>query len=61
MYGVFNEHHHVVLDCSGMVFLTSAGLAMLAQFHRQAEEKGGELRVAGCSPDVFAGYPNDTF
>lgn len=50
---VFNEHQHIVLDCTGLAFLTSAGLAMLAQFHRQAEEKGGMLRVAGCSDDVM--------
>jgi N-acetylglucosaminyldiphosphoundecaprenol N-acetyl-beta-D-mannosaminyltransferase len=50
---VFNEQHHIVLDCTELVFLTSAGLAMLAQFHRQAEEKGGALRVAGCSDDVL--------
>jgi N-acetylglucosaminyldiphosphoundecaprenol N-acetyl-beta-D-mannosaminyltransferase len=50
---VLNEHNHVILDCTGMAFLTSAGLAMLAQFQRKAEEKGGALRVAGCSNDVL--------
>ncbi|MCB9420709.1 MAG: WecB/TagA/CpsF family glycosyltransferase [Ardenticatenaceae bacterium] len=50
---VLKEHSYVVLDCTGLAFLTSAGLAMLAQFHRQAEEKGGILRVAGCSDDVM--------
>jgi N-acetylglucosaminyldiphosphoundecaprenol N-acetyl-beta-D-mannosaminyltransferase len=50
---VFNEHQYVVLDCTGLAFLTSAGLAMLAKFHRQAEERGGILRVAGCSDDVM--------
>jgi N-acetylglucosaminyldiphosphoundecaprenol N-acetyl-beta-D-mannosaminyltransferase len=50
---VFNEHHCMVIDCSELVFLTSAGLAMLAQFHRLAEENGGALRVASCSDDVM--------
>lgn len=50
---VFNQHSHVILDCTEMVFLTSAGLAMLAQFHRKAAERGGALRVAGCSDDVM--------
>lgn len=50
---VLSEHNHVILDCTGMAFLTSAGLAMLAQFQRKAEENGGALRVAGCSNDVL--------
>ncbi|MCP4424512.1 MAG: WecB/TagA/CpsF family glycosyltransferase [Chloroflexi bacterium] len=44
---------HLILDCSEMVFLTSAGLAMLAQLQRQAEGQGGALRVAGCLPDAL--------
>ena len=47
------ENPYLALDCSEMVFLTSAGLAMLAQLHRQAEGQGGELRVAGCSQDAL--------
>jgi N-acetylglucosaminyldiphosphoundecaprenol N-acetyl-beta-D-mannosaminyltransferase len=50
---VFDKHQNVVLDCTDMVFLTSAGLAMLAQFHRRAEKDRGMLRVAGCSDDVM--------
>ncbi len=50
---VLKQRQFVIIDCSEMVFLTSAGLAMLAQLQRAAEEKGGMLRVAGCSEDVL--------
>lgn len=46
-------HSYVVLDCSEVVFLTSAGLAMLAQLQRQADSGDGALRVAGCTDDVL--------
>ncbi len=45
------EHSYLILDCSEMVFLASAGLAMFAGINRQAEKQGGELRVAGCTKD----------
>jgi N-acetylglucosaminyldiphosphoundecaprenol N-acetyl-beta-D-mannosaminyltransferase len=46
-------HPYLILDCSEMVFLTSAGLAMFVQLNRLAEEQGGALRVAGCSEDAL--------
>ncbi len=48
-----NDHPYLVLDCSGLAFLTSAGLAMFAQLNRKAQELNGILRVAGCSGDVL--------
>lgn len=50
---LLESNEFMVLDCTKLVFLTSAGLAMLAQLHRVAGEKGGVLRVAGCSEDVL--------
>ncbi len=47
------ENPFLILDCSEMVFLTSAGLAMLAQLQRRAAGQGGTLRLADCSPDVL--------
>jgi N-acetylglucosaminyldiphosphoundecaprenol N-acetyl-beta-D-mannosaminyltransferase len=43
----------IVLDFSETVFLASAGLAAMMQFNRLVQERGGELRVACCSPDVL--------
>jgi N-acetylglucosaminyldiphosphoundecaprenol N-acetyl-beta-D-mannosaminyltransferase len=43
----------LVLDLSDTAFLSSAGMAALIRLDRQAREHGGELRVAGCAPDVL--------
>jgi N-acetylglucosaminyldiphosphoundecaprenol N-acetyl-beta-D-mannosaminyltransferase len=45
----------LVLDFSETVFLSSAGLAAMAQLNRSSKERGGELRVAACSRDVLYG------
>jgi N-acetylglucosaminyldiphosphoundecaprenol N-acetyl-beta-D-mannosaminyltransferase len=50
---VLEQRQYVIIDCSELVFLTSAGLAMLAQLHRTAEENGGMLRITSCSEDVM--------
>ncbi|MEJ2749347.1 MAG: WecB/TagA/CpsF family glycosyltransferase [Anaerolineae bacterium] len=50
---LLESNEFMVLDCTKLVFLTSSGLAMLAQLHRVVGEKGGALRVAGCSEDVL--------
>jgi N-acetylglucosaminyldiphosphoundecaprenol N-acetyl-beta-D-mannosaminyltransferase len=42
----------LILDFSSTVFLASAGMAVMVQIQRLAKECGGEVRVAGCSPDV---------
>jgi N-acetylglucosaminyldiphosphoundecaprenol N-acetyl-beta-D-mannosaminyltransferase len=42
----------LILDFSSTVFLASAGMAVMVQLQRLAKERGGEVRVAGCSPDV---------
>jgi N-acetylglucosaminyldiphosphoundecaprenol N-acetyl-beta-D-mannosaminyltransferase len=43
----------IVLDFSETVFLASAGLAGMMKFNRLAQKRGGEVRVACCSPDVL--------
>jgi N-acetylglucosaminyldiphosphoundecaprenol N-acetyl-beta-D-mannosaminyltransferase len=47
------ELPRLLVDMSDTVFLASAGMAVLIRLDRQAREHGGELRVAGCSPDVL--------
>ena len=44
-------HPYLILDCSELLFLTSSGLAIFAQISREAEKRGGALRVAGCTKD----------
>jgi N-acetylglucosaminyldiphosphoundecaprenol N-acetyl-beta-D-mannosaminyltransferase len=43
----------LILDFSETVFLSSAGLSVMARLQHRAQEHGGELRVAGCSRDVL--------
>lgn len=43
----------IVVDLSDTTFLASAGMAVLIRIDRLTREQGGELRVAGCSPDVL--------
>jgi N-acetylglucosaminyldiphosphoundecaprenol N-acetyl-beta-D-mannosaminyltransferase len=43
----------LVVDLADTVFLASAGLAILAQAHRQAAAQGGALRVAGTAGDAL--------
>lgn len=46
-------HPYLILDCSELVFLASAGLAMFAKLNREVGEQNGALRVAGCGKDVL--------
>ncbi|NJN18384.1 MAG: WecB/TagA/CpsF family glycosyltransferase [Oscillochloris sp.] len=42
----------LVLDLSEMLFLSSAGMAALVKLQRAAQQRGGEVRLAACPPDV---------
>jgi N-acetylglucosaminyldiphosphoundecaprenol N-acetyl-beta-D-mannosaminyltransferase len=44
---------HMVLDFADTSFLSSAGLAAMLQLNREAQKKGGEVRIAGCNGDVL--------
>lgn len=46
------ESPQLVIDFSDTSFLASAGLAALAELHRMAAAQAGEVRLAGCAPDV---------
>ncbi|MCL5996852.1 MAG: WecB/TagA/CpsF family glycosyltransferase [Chloroflexi bacterium] len=43
----------LVLDFSNTTFMSSAGLAFIMRLSREAKNRGGEVRVAGCSGDVL--------
>jgi N-acetylglucosaminyldiphosphoundecaprenol N-acetyl-beta-D-mannosaminyltransferase len=47
------EQPRLIVDLGPTVFLASAGMAALIKLDRQCRELGGELRVAGSSPDVL--------
>jgi N-acetylglucosaminyldiphosphoundecaprenol N-acetyl-beta-D-mannosaminyltransferase len=45
--------HRLVIDLAETTFLASAGMAAMIRLDRKLREQGGELRVAGCAPDVL--------
>ena len=44
-------HPYLIIDCSDMLFLTSAGLAMFVSINQEAASLGGALHIAGCTRD----------
>jgi anti-sigma B factor antagonist len=47
-----NEGHHVLLDMSRVVFLSSAGLRMLLLLYRRVRENQRSMVLAGLSDEV---------
>ena len=45
--------HHLLLDLSGVVFLSSAGIRVLVQYYRQLKEIQGSLMIAEASEQVL--------
>lgn len=46
----------IVIDCSGLNYISSAGLGLLVDAYRAVKPEGGELKVAAMSPaiaDIF--------
>jgi anti-sigma B factor antagonist len=46
----------IVIDCSGLNYISSAGLGLLVDAFRAVKPKGGELKVAAMTPaiaDIF--------
>jgi anti-anti-sigma factor len=47
-------HHRVTVDCDGLVFLSSAGIAILVKFHKELKRISGGLQVVRPSAPVRA-------
>lgn len=43
---------HMIIDLQETIFLASAGMAALLKLDRTLRERGGLLRITGCSPEV---------
>jgi anti-sigma B factor antagonist len=46
------EHHNLVIDLSGVTYMSSAGLRALVGAMKRAHESGGNLVIASPSPRV---------
>ncbi len=44
--------HGIVVDCSGVTGISSAGLGALIAAHRSVTEKGGQFKLVNLSPKV---------
>jgi anti-sigma B factor antagonist len=40
-------HKKVVLDCDGLDYVSSMGLAMMVRLHSRMKKRGGEVRLSG--------------
>ncbi len=47
------QRHRVILDCSGLEYISSASLGALIGFARRAREHQGDLRLVNLSPKIY--------
>ena len=47
------NRHEVILDCSGLEYISSVALGALIGFARRARESEGDLKLANLSPKIF--------
>lgn len=43
-------HSAVVVECSGLDFVSTVGLSLLIRIHKRARQEGGELHISGLRP-----------
>jgi anti-sigma B factor antagonist len=48
----FGAHHKIVIDASGITFMSSAGLRLLLGIYRHVKGNSGNLVLAGVSDDL---------
>jgi anti-sigma B factor antagonist len=46
------QRHRVILDGSGLDYISSASLGALIGFARRAREQGGDMKLANLSPKI---------
>jgi anti-sigma B factor antagonist len=46
----------VVVDCTGMTYISSAGLGVFMSYIEEIREQGGDLKICGAIPKVQATF-----
>jgi anti-sigma B factor antagonist len=46
-------HEKMILDCSGLLYASSAGIGTLVMLHRRVRAAGGRVLIAGAVGPVF--------
>lgn len=49
-------HHRIVVDCSGVAYMASAGLRVLMIGLRRARSLGGDVCLAAVAPNVMQAF-----
>jgi anti-sigma B factor antagonist len=52
MLPFMNTHNHMVLELSGLTFMSSAGLRMMLLLYRQATARAGKVALVGLSQQI---------
>jgi anti-sigma B factor antagonist len=47
------ERNRVILDCSGLEYISSAALGALIGFARRARENSGDMKLANLTPRIY--------
>lgn len=47
------ERNRVILDCSGLEYISSAALGALIGFARRARENNGDMKLASLTPRIY--------
>ncbi len=45
-------HLQLIVDCSGLTYISSAGLGVFMGFIEELREKGGDIKICGLTPKV---------
>jgi anti-sigma B factor antagonist len=48
-----NSRHSVILDCTGLDYISSAALGAFIGFTRSAREHGGDMKLVKLSPKIY--------
>jgi anti-sigma B factor antagonist len=46
-------HRYLVVDCSRLTYISSAGLGVFMSFIEEIREAGGDIKLAAISPKVY--------
>lgn len=47
-----NADKHIVLDCTGLEFISSSGLRLFLSLRKETIKKGGDVTIVGVSEEV---------
>lgn len=46
--------YRLIVDCSGLTYISSAGLGVFMSFVEDVREKGGDIKICGLTDEVYS-------